>query len=50
LQGMLFGVSATDPVTLSAVVGVVLGVGVSAAFLPALRASRIDPIRTLREE
>lgn len=50
LQGMLFGVSATDPVTLFAVVGVVLGVGALAAFLPALRASRIDPMRTLREE
>jgi len=50
LQGMLFGVSATDPITLSAVVGIVLVVGASAAFLPALRASRIDPMRTLREE
>ncbi|HVS22833.1 MAG TPA: ABC transporter permease [Gammaproteobacteria bacterium] len=50
LQGMLFGVSATDPVTLAAVVGIVVGVGALAAFLPALRAARLDPMRTLREE
>jgi len=50
LQGMLFGVSATDPVTLFAVVSTVLVVGALATLLPALRASRIDPMRTLREE
>jgi putative ABC transport system permease protein len=50
LEGMLFGVAPTDPFTLSAVVVVVGAVGALAAFLPALRASRIDPMQTLREE
>ncbi len=50
LAGMLFGVSAADPVTLGAVIVLVVGVALLAAFLPALRASRIDPMHALREE
>jgi putative ABC transport system permease protein len=43
-------VSVTDPVTLAAVV-VVLGItGLAAAFVPARRALRIDPIAALRYE
>jgi ABC-type antimicrobial peptide transport system permease subunit len=47
---MLFGVSPADPFTLSIVVIVVVGVATLAASLPALRASRIDPMQALREE
>jgi predicted permease len=50
LSGMLFGVSPSDPVTLSAVVAVVVGAAVLAATFPAARAARIDPIQALREE
>jgi putative ABC transport system permease protein len=50
LHGMLFGVSATDPLTLVAVVAIITVVGALAAMLPAFRASRIDPMQTLREE
>jgi putative ABC transport system permease protein len=48
LAGQLFGVSATDPVTLiAAAVGLML-VCVAASAVPALRAVRVDPLRALR--
>jgi ABC-type antimicrobial peptide transport system permease subunit len=50
LEGMLIGVAPTDPTTLSASVGLMLAVGTLAVLVPALRASRIDPIQTLRED
>jgi hypothetical protein len=50
LSGMLFGVSPSDPATLAAVVSIVIAVAALAAFLPALRASRIDPMEALRDE
>jgi len=50
LSGMLFGVSASDPLTLSAVVAFVIGVTTLAALIPATRASRIAPMIALREE
>ena len=50
LSGVLYGVSPSDPATLSGVVVIVLGVAVLAALLPALRASRIDPMTALRED
>ena len=49
IAGILYGVSATDPVSIGMSV---LGLGLSAliaCLLPALRASRIEPIRALRE-
>jgi predicted permease len=48
LQSLLFGVSATDPVILLAVVGVLLGVALAASSVPAWRAARIDPMDALR--
>jgi putative ABC transport system permease protein len=50
LSGVLYGVSPSDPATLSGVVAIVLGVAALAALLPALRASRIDPMTALRED
>jgi len=50
LQGMLFGVPATDPLTF-AVIGVLLMVvALLASAIPAFRAARIDPIKALRTE
>jgi ABC-type antimicrobial peptide transport system permease subunit len=43
-------VTAADPMVFLPTLSVLLAVGVVAAALPALRASRIDPIATLRQE
>lgn len=49
LQRFLFGVSAVDVATISAVVGILLLVVAAASWLPARVASRLDPARVLRE-
>ena len=49
LAGMLYGVSASDPLTLSTVVAIVLAVAALAALVPAIRAARLEPMRVLRE-
>jgi putative ABC transport system permease protein len=48
LSGMLYGVSPFDPLVIAGVVSVVLAVGAIAAFVPAYRAARVDPMRALR--
>jgi len=50
LSGMLYSVSPSDPLTLSGVVILVLGVSALAALVPAARAALMQPMRTLREE
>jgi predicted permease len=50
LRSLLFGVSPTDVATLAAVCALLLGVGLVAAFLPARRAQRIDPMLALRAD
>ena len=50
LEGALYGVSASDPITLVSVVVIVCAVATIAALLPALRAARVDPMQALREE
>jgi len=48
LGGMLYGVTADDPLTFSAVLITLLAVAALAGYIPALRASRIDPSVALR--
>jgi len=50
MSGLLFGVGSGDPVTLFGATTLLVGVGVSAAYLPARRAGRLDPVRALRTD
>ena len=50
MKALLFGVSATDPCTFGAVAAVLIAATLLASYLPARRASRLDPARVLREE
>jgi len=50
LSSLLFGVSATDPLTLSAVAGFLALIATAACYLPARRATRVEPIIALRHE
>jgi len=50
LGSMLAGTSPTDPVTFAAVIGGMLAIGLGAAWIPARRASRVDPLSALRAE
>jgi putative ABC transport system permease protein len=46
----LFSISSTDPLTFAAVAGATLLTALLASYLPARRASRADPVSTLRCE
>jgi predicted lysophospholipase L1 biosynthesis ABC-type transport system permease subunit len=50
IRSLLFGVEPSDAVTYGAVALGLLGIALLASYLPARRASRIDPVRALRYE
>jgi putative ABC transport system permease protein len=50
LTSLLFAIEPGDPLTFAAVAGVLMGVALIASYVPALRATRVDPIVALRAE
>ena len=50
LERILFEVGGSDPLTLGLVAGLLVSVAVLASWVPALRASRLDPVTSLRTE
>ena len=50
METLLFEVRPTDPATLVSVAAVITVVAIVACLVPALRATRFDPIAALREE
>jgi putative ABC transport system permease protein len=50
LSGLLFQVSPGDPLTLATVATVLVGIALAASYVPARRASRLDPVSALRSD
>ena len=49
-ESLLFGLKSSDPVTLGAAIGLLVAIGALASFIPARRASRLDPMSALRSD
>jgi ABC-type antimicrobial peptide transport system permease subunit len=50
VSGLLFGLTSTDPLTMTGAVAVLTLAAAAASYLPAARASRVDPMVALRNE
>ena len=50
MSSLLFGVAALDPVTYASVAAILIAAAAMARYLPARRATRVDPLDALRAE
>ncbi|UCC84256.1 MAG: ABC transporter permease [Gemmatimonadota bacterium] len=50
MSGMLFGVSATDPLTFGGAIVVLVTTALAASWMPAARATRVDPMQAMRPD
>ena len=50
LESFLYGLKPNDPLAIAAAIGILLAAALAAGYLPAWRASRIDPAAALRNE
>ena len=50
MSALLYGVNAGDPLTFTAVIGLLAIVSIAACAIPAIRASRVDPMLVLRDQ
>ena len=49
LQSLVFGISPHDPVTIGSIAVLLIAIALGAALLPALRATRLNPVAALKE-
>lgn len=50
IASMLFGVTASDPLTIAGAIALIAAVAAMAGYLPARRARRVSPVVALRED
>ena len=50
VRALLFGIAPSDPMTLASVVMLILVASIASCLIPALRATRVDPMRALRSD
>ncbi len=50
IRANLYGVAPSDPITLGGAVVLMLAVGLAAAWIPARRAAKVDPVVALRND
>jgi putative ABC transport system permease protein len=50
MAALLFGVTPTDPATFVSIAGILMAIALAGSYVPARRATAVDPMATLRSE